>query len=347
MQSRIFGKLPSGEIVEAYTLQGGAGASLEVITYGGIVRSLLVPDREGRLADVVLGFDDLDSYLTGHPHFGAITGRVAGRIPGARFTVEGVTYELVKNDGQNHLHGGLRGLDKRIWNAEPVERADGADSLRLTYHSPDGEEGYPGSVDFSVTYTFTADNVFIIESVASSDRLTPVSLTNHSYFNLAGESNGDIFDHELTVFSDKAFVVDEFMTPLARTESVAGSERDFSLPRRLREAIPHLFHRHGDCYQLPGGEAIRPAAHVYDPASGRALTVSTTEFCLQVYTSANIDCATPGKSARPYLPYSGLCLECHGYPGGVDHPEFGSILVRPGSPQRRVTRYAFSVQGQP
>jgi aldose 1-epimerase len=342
MQSNPFGNLPTGEPVDAITLETNAGASLRVITLGGIVTSLCVPDRDGRLADVVLGFDHLEPYLAGHPYFGAITGRVAGRIPDGRFTVDGKTYELAKNDGQNHLHGGLCGLDKRLWKAEAVERADGADSLRLTYRSPDGEEGYPGAVDLAVTYTLTDDNVFIIESEASSDRTTPVSLTHHSYFNLSGEGSGDICNHELTVFADRAFVVDKRMTPLGRTEPIAGSDRDFSSPCRLADALPHLFDKHGDCYMLPGGNFPYRAAHLSDPVSGRSLTVSTTEFCLQIYTATKLDGSLIGKSGRPYLPHTGVCLECEGYPGGVDHPEFGSILVEPGQPQRRVTRYAFS-----
>ncbi|MEI8311802.1 MAG: aldose epimerase family protein [Verrucomicrobiota bacterium] len=342
MQKRPFGKLPSGEIVEAFTLAGAAGATLEFLTYGGIVRSIKMPDRDGRLADIVLGFDSLEPYLAGHPYFGVIAGRVAGRIPGGRFTLEGKTYELVKNDGPNHLHGGLRGLDKRIWKAEPNERADGADSVRLTYVSPDGEEGYPGIVDFSVTYTLTQDNVFIIESEATSDRSTPVSLTHHSYFNLAGEGSGDIFDHDLTIFSDRAFLVDEWMTPLGRTEAVADSACDFSSPRRLGDVIPHLFRKHGDCYALPGAHELYLAARLSDPASRRTLAVSTNERCLQIYTAANLDCPSAGKSGCPYLPFAGFCLECEGYPAGVDFPEFGSILVASGRPQRRTTRYAFS-----
>ncbi|MFZ4681735.1 MAG: aldose epimerase family protein [Terrimicrobiaceae bacterium] len=341
MQTREFGNLPSGESVELYTLHGGAGASLDVITYGGIVKALRVPDRHGDLADVVLGFDDLESYLAPHPFFGAITGRVAGRIPGARFTVEGKDYDLVQNDGPNHLHGGLRGLDKRIWKAEPLERADGADSLRLTYISPDGEEGYPGTVHISVVYTFQPDNVFVIESEVTTDRLTPISLTNHSYFNLAGEGSGEIFDHELTVYAERAFLVDDLLTPLGRTAPIAGTAADFSSPRRLGDAIPELFARHGDCYQLPGGGTLRRAARLTHPASGRTLTVSTNEHCLQVYTSAYLAMTNPGKNGHHYQPYAGLCLECEGYPAGVDFPEFGSILVNPGVPQRRVTLYAF------
>lgn len=326
--------------MEAWTLVGSGGANMEFLTYGGIVTSLKVPDRNGTLADVVLGFDRLEPYLAGHPYFGAITGRVAGRIPGGRFTLEEKTYELAKNEGPNHLHGGLCGLDKRIWKAEPIVRADGADSIRLVYHSPDGEEGYPGAVDFSVTYTFTRDNVFVIESEAVSDRLTPVNLTHHSYFNLAGE--GSILDHVLEVFSERAFLVDEMLTPLGRTRPVAGSASDFNSPRRLRDVIPHLFEGHGECYQLPGGDYL--AARVCDPASGRTLAVSTDEFCLQIYTSSKLDCASPGKPGYPYPPYSGLCLECEGYPAGVEYPEFGSILVDPGRPMHRTTRYAFSTQ---
>lgn len=340
MQKRIFGELPGGEIVEAYTLAGSGGASMEVLSYGGIVRSIRMPDRNGQLADVVLGFDTLDPYLAGHPFFGAITGRVAGRIPGGRFTVEGKTYELVQNDGPNHLHGGLQGLDKRNWKITPNEREDGADSIRLTYLSPDGEEGYPGTAFFCLNYTLTQDNVFLIESEVTSDRATPVCLTHHGYFNLAG--GGDIFEHELAVYSDRAFLVDEVMTPLGRTEAIAGGTRDFSSPRRLGEAIPRLFKSHGDCYALPGGGEIFLAARLSDPASGRALEVSTNEHCLQIYTAASIDCAWAGKSGQPYRPFAGLCLECQGYPAGVDFPEFGSIIVSPGHPQRRTTRYAFS-----
>lgn len=342
VKSQIFGTTPAGERIDKFTLQGGAGASLEVITYGGIVTSLRVPDNDGVIADVVLGFDNLDSYLAGHPFFGAVAGRVAGRIPGGRFAIEGKTYDLVKNDGPNHLHGGIRGLDKRIWQAEPNLRADGADSLRLTYLSPDGEEGYPGSALFCLDYTFTKDNVFIIESEVTSDRLTPVSLAHHSYFNLAGEGRGEIFEHELTVRADTVFLVDELLTPLGGTRSVTGTACDFSSPRRLGDVIPELFANHGDCYRLPGGEALYPAAQLTDPLSGRTLSVSTNEYCLQVYTAVRLDCANPGKNGHAYFPYAGLCLECQGYPAAVDFPEFGSILVGPGIPQRRTTHYAFS-----
>ncbi len=179
-----FGTLPSGKTIDAYTLANDAGASLQVLTYGGIVTSLRVPDRQGRLDDIVLGFNDLEAYLEGHPYFGAITGRIAGRVSGGRLSLEGRTFALARNEGDNHLHGGRRGLDKRVWTAQPLARPDGAASLRISYLSPDCEDGYPGSVDIAVTYTLTATNEFIVETEAAADRLTPLSLTHHSYFNL-------------------------------------------------------------------------------------------------------------------------------------------------------------------
>lgn len=346
MQTHPYGKLPTGEPVEIITLENAGGASLRFITLGGIVTNLCVPDRAGRLADIVLGFDRLEPYLAPHPYFGAITGRVAGRIPDARFTLNGKTYRLVQNDGPNHLHGGLRALDKRIWSATPVKRSDGADSVRLTYRSPDGEEGYPGTVDFSVTYTLTGENVFIIETEAVADQVTPVCLTNHSYFNLAGEGNGDINNHELTVFSDKTIAADEFLTPLGRVESVHSRAADFTSSRRLGDVIPRLFKNHGDFYLLKqtANEALVPAARLADPSSGRVLTVSTTESCLQMYTSVALDGSLTGKSGRSYGPHAAICLECQGYPGAMDFPDLPGILVEPGKPMRHATHYAFSAK---
>jgi len=344
MQIHPFGNLPTGEPVHAITLETKNGASLRLITLGGIVTSLCVADSKGQIADVVLGFDNLGDYLTPHPYFGAIAGRVAGRIPGGKFTLNGKSYQLAQNDGPNHLHGGLRGLDKRIWKATPVTRPDGADSVCLVYRSPDGEEGYPGTVDFAVTYTLTEDPVFIIESKASSDRVTPVSLTHHSYFNLAREGNGDIHNHELTLFSDQVFAVDEFLTPLDRVESVGGRPCDFTSPRRLSDVIPQLFQNHGDLYLLkhPSAGCMVPAAKLADPVSGRILTVSTTESCLQLYTGASLDGTLTGKSGRPYQRHAGVCLECESFPAGVNSPEFGNILVEPNRPMRHLTHYAFS-----
>ncbi len=335
-----FGTLPTGESVEAYTLAGSGGLSLQILTYGGIVTHLHAPDRQGRLADVVLGFDRPADYLAPHPYFGAIAGRVAGRVTGARFTLDGHTYPLAVNNGPNHLHGGGRGFDKHVWKATPLSRPDGAPSLRLSRVSPDGEEGYPGAVTVSVTYTVIADNAFVIDTEASTDRATPFSLTHHSYFNLAGEGSGSVAGHELQIHADAYAPADERMTLLGRREPVAPAN-DFRVARPVGETVDGLHLRHGDLYFLPG-DGLREVARFADPASGRALTVSTTEACLQIYTGVSLDGSLTGKSGRAYGPHAGLCLECEGYPDGANTPALGDIILRPGHPLRQTTVYSFS-----
>jgi aldose 1-epimerase len=349
LNSRTFGFLPTGESVEAWTLSGSGGLELEAITYGGIVTRLLAPDCDGRLADVVLGFNDLDSYVGGHPYFGAIAGRVAGRITGASFNLGGKTYELSRNDPPNHLHGGVQGFDKRIWSATPMDRSDGVPSLRLTYRSPDGEEGYPGTVDVTVTYTVTSDNVFLIETEAVTDQPTPFNLTHHSYFNLAGEATGSIADHELQIRADESVVTDKHMTLLPRCGSVTGQGNDFRHPRRLQAAIPLLFQNHGDLYLIPKTSSNNPiskplhVARLVHPGSGRVLDVSTTETHLQLYTGAALDGSLTGKSGTQYAKHGGICLECEGYPDGVNAPSLGDIILRPGPPRLQTTAYALSI----
>jgi aldose 1-epimerase len=320
--------------------------SLEVLTYGGIVTRLLAPDRHGRLGDVVLGFASLAPYIERHPYFGAIAGRVAGRIAGSRITIGGETFVLSANEGRNHLHGGFAGLDRRVWKATLVPREDGGPSLRLTYPSPDGEEGYPGNVDLAVTYSLTPDNVFVIETEAQADRPTPVNLTHHSYFNLAGEASGPVTGHELQIPADEYFPTDKAMLLRGKPVPVLGEGGDFTYPRRIGDALPHLYERHGDLYHLRAralADGPRPAARLFSPASGRVLTVSTTETCLQVYTAASLDGSLRGKSGVRYAKHAGLCLECEGFPEALRHPDVDDILVTPGHPQRRETRYAFSL----
>ena len=344
LASRSYGELATGETVEAWTLTGADGLAVEAITYGGIVTKLFAPDRHGVAADLVLGFNTLDHYLAKHPHFGAITGRVAGRTSGAKFTLEGKTYELVCNDPPNHLHGGPRGLDKRIWAATPVERADGAPSVKLSYHSPDGENNFPGNVDVTVTYTVTDDNVFLIETEAVADQATPINLTNHSYFNLAGEGSGPIFDHVMQISADKYVATDENMTLLGRLATV-NEGNDFRQPRRLGDAIPFIHMHHGDMYlvnHVSSDKARVLVAQVSHPASGRVMSVSTNDAYLQMYTAVKLDGTLTGKSGRVYEQHGAVCMECHGYPDGVNCPALGEIVVRPGEPQRRSTAYAFS-----
>lgn len=328
-------------------LRGRGGLELEILTYGGIVTRLFAPDHNGDRADVVLGFNDLESYLAGHPYFGSITGRVAGRIAGASFHLEGKNYTLARNEPPNHLHGGIHGFDKKIWTATPLEDPRGS-SLRLAYRSQDGEEGYPGTVDVTVTYTVTEDNVFVIETEATTDRPTPFNLTHHSYFNLAGESAGSITDHELQVYADAFIPTDEHMTLLDRVESVSGRNNDFRQPRRLAAAIPLLFHNHGDLYAIRkavsngAGRKPEPAARLLHPRSGRVLEVSTTETHLQFYTAAALDGSLRGKSGVPYGRYAAVCLECQGYSNGANAPELGNIILRPEHASRQTTTYKFS-----
>jgi aldose 1-epimerase len=347
-QSRVLGQLPSGESVEAWMLTGSGGLQLEVITYGGIVTRLLAPDREGRFADIVLGFRELESYLAGHPYFGAIIGRVAGRIAGARFTLDEKTYELAPNQAPNHLHGGVEGFDKKIWTATPMDVPYGGSSLRLSYRSRDGEEGYPGTVDVTVTYTITGDNCLAIHTEAVTDRPTPFNITHHSYFNLCGEGSGSIADHELQIHADQYVPVDEHLTLLGRYRSVSGQANDFRESRRLGAAIPNLFLNHGDLYLLRKSGSGRfsaelaPAACLVEAHSGRALNVSTTETHLQLYTAAALDGTLTGKSGVRYGRHAGICLECHGYPDGANAPLFSDNILRPERPQRHTTMYAFS-----
>jgi aldose 1-epimerase len=344
VQIEPFGVLSTGQGVLLATLANSHGSSLAAMNYGGIVTALRVPDRHGAISDVVLGFNRLEAYLGPHPYFGALAGRVAGRIPGGRLVIEGRSWQLPLNDGSNHLHGGVRGLDKRLWRMEAVNRANGAPSIRLNYSSPHGEEGYPGNVDIAVTYTLTNDNEFIIDTEASSDRPTPLSLTHHSYFNLAGEGSGDTLDHELTIHADHVIDVDAAMTPLGTLSPVAEQDNDFNRSMRLRDVMPCLFQQHGDLYQIRSGNAggLVSAARLHDPVSGRLLTVSTTMPMLQFYTGASLDGSLIGKSGKPYGRHAGVCLECEGYPNATAHPEFGDILVRPETPQCHRTVYAFS-----
>jgi aldose 1-epimerase len=342
-----FGFLPSGESVDAYELTSEGGAAARILTYGGIVASLRVPDRSGRLADVVLGFGDLAGYAAGHPYFGAITGRIAGRVTDGRISADGQDHFLECNDGRNHLHGGRRGLDKRIWSAQPSRDSGGA-SLALTYASADGEEGYPGALEISVTYTLTASNALVVETRATSDRPTPLCLAHHSYFNLAGEGSGTVLGHDVMIPAAEFVAADGAMTLSNHREPVEGRGADFRNPRLLGAALPDLLHSHGDLYLLRaagngGPEAPTLAARVSEPTSGRVLEVFTDESCLQFYTGVMLDGSHVGKSGKPYAPFAGLCLECQGYPNASVLGGFGDILVRPGEPQCRRTVYAFSV----
>lgn len=340
-----FGELPDQRPVDRITLKNANGSVARVITLGGILTELHMPDRHGHHSDVVLGFDRLAPYLDQHPFFGAITGRIAGRIPGGRFVLDGTTYQLPLNEGPNHLHGGVHGLDKRLWQAEDATAPQGPPAVRLSYRSPDGEEGYPGTVDIAVTYTLTETNELKIESQATSDRSTPLSMTNHSYFNLGGEGSGTIHEHELEVNAERTIKPGAHMEPLGTPLVVDGTPDDLRVRKRLGEVIPLLYQQHGGLYQLPapGDRNLTKAATLIHRPTGRSLTVLTDERFLQLYLGKAIDPQLVGKSGRPYGPFAGLALECEGYSDGVNYPEFGDILVRPETPQQRTIVYAFTV----
>ncbi len=352
LNSQIFGITRGGEPVDAWTLTGSGGLQLEVITYGATITRLLVPGGDGRLTDVVLGFNDLEAYVASRAYFGAIIGRVAGRITAARFDLEGKTYNLARNDGRNHLHGGEMGFDKRIWTADPMETAGGEASLRLTYRSPDGEEGYPGTVNTTITYTVTCDNVLRVETEASTDRPTPFTLTQHSYFNLGGEGAGSVADHDLQIHADEFVPIDEDATLLGRMETVSGRDNDFRQIRNLGAAIPLLLKNHGDCYLVRrspgsgGGSRLTAVARLLHPTSGRVLEVSTTETHLQLYTGSSLDGSATGKSGLAYERHAGVCLECQGYADGPNAPDCGDIILRPGRPRHETTEYAFTLLRQ-
>lgn len=338
-----FGATADGRAVERFTLPSDSGLVARLMTYGATLVDLLVPDRDGRLADVVLGFDAFAPYQTDSPYFGCTTGRVANRIARGRFALDGKQYVLACNDGANHLHGGLKGFDKVIWEGRPTQRPDGA-AVSFAYLSADGEEGYPGSLSVEVVYILTRDGELRIEYSAATDRPTVVNLTNHSYFNLAGL--GDIRGHLLTLHASHYTESGETLTPTGRILPVAGTAMDFTRPA----AVGGRFGRtglggydHNFVIDRAGQEGLVPTAEVYDPASGRAMEILTTEPGVQLYTG-NFLTGVRGKGGVPYHKHAALCLETQHFPDAVNHPEFPSIVLRPGQTYRHVTAHRFSAR---
>jgi aldose 1-epimerase len=340
-----FGKTPDGTPVDLYVLKNG-GITAKVMTYGAIITELDVPDRRGKPADVVLGFDNLEGYLAGHPYFGAAIGRVANRIAKGRFTLDGKDYTLAVNNGPNSLHGGLKGFDKVVWKAEEVSGPAGP-AVRLTYRSRDGEEGYPGNLDVGVTYTVTSD-ALRIDYTAATDQATPVNLTNHTYFNLAGPASGSILKHELMLAADQYTPVDDTLIPTGEIKAVQGTPLDFTTPMPIGARIDQL---KGDPvgydhnFVLRGGSnGPALAARVHDPESGRVMEVFTTEPGLQFYTGNFLDGSLKGKGGVVYRKHQALCLEADHFPDAVHHPNFPSVILRPGTTYTQTTIYKFSAR---
>lgn len=344
-----FGRMADGTVIESFTLRNARGLEVRAITYGAIIVSLRVPDRAGRFDDVVLGYDDLAGYLRQSPYFGAVVGRYGNRIAKGRFTLDGKTYALATNNGPNHLHGGVKGFDKVVWKGEPTSTADAA-SVTFRYTSPDGEEGYPGTLSARVTYTLTDRDELSFEYEATTDKPTPVNLTQHSYFNLAGAGR-DILGHELTIDADRFTPVDATLIPTGQLAPVSGTPLDFRRPTligaRIGQDDEQL--RHGGGYDHNfvlnrNGVGLVHAARLVDPGSGRTLDIQTTEPGVQFYSGNFLDGTITGKGGSVYARRSGLCLETQHFPDSPNKPGFPSTIVRPGKPYRSKTVLTFGVR---
>lgn len=346
---KSFGQLPDGQPVELYTLTNGKGVEAAIMTYGGILVSLRVPDRHGLPADIVLGYGRLEDYVKNNPYFGCITGRYANRIARGRFILEGKEYRLACNNNENHLHGGLRGFDKYVWHAEPSVEA-GAASLKLTRTSPAQEEGYPGNLQCIVTYTLTADNELKIAYEAVTDAPTVINLTHHSYFNLTGGKR-DVLEHELFLNASRFTPVDATLIPTGELRAVAGTPLDFTRPAaigaRIGQDDPQLKYGEGYDHNFVldrPGDGLVLAARVYEPDSGRVMEISTTEPGIQFYSGNFLDGLYIGKGGRKYTDRFAFCLETQHFPDSPNQPSFPPVVLRPGQVYRSLTVHRFSVR---
>ena len=343
-----FGATPDRAAVEIFTLTNPNGTEVRAISYGAILVSIRTRDRAGRLGDVTLGFDDLEGYLTRSRYFGAVVGRYGNRIANGRFTIDGRTFRLATNNGANHLHGGDKGFDKVVWRAEPFERG-GDVGVAFTYVSRDGEEGYPGTLRATVTYTLTPRDELAVEYSATTDKATHVNLTQHTYFNLAGEGHGDVLKHQLAIDADRYTPVDAGMIPTGAIVPVAGTPFDFRKPAAIGARIDNadeqlrLAGGYDHNYVLNGGAGLHHAARVLDPESGRTLDVATTEPGMQFYSGNRLTGAA-GKSGHAYGVRAGFCLETQHFPDSPNKPQFPSTLVRPGDRYVSKTVFTFGVQ---
>ncbi len=352
MEKRPFAKTQDGQSVELYILTNRAGFEVAITNYGGTLVSLKAPDRNGKIADVILGYDSVTGYENGKAYFGGTIGRYGNRIAHGKFTLNGTPYTLAKNDGENHLHGGLIGFNKRVWNAKEIS-TDAGQALELTYLSRDGEEGYPGNLSIAVVFTVSADrNALKIEYSATTDKETVVNLTNHAYFNLAGQGNGTILGHQLTLHAGKFTPVDASLIPTGVRQSVRNTPFDFLKPVAIGARIAKddeqlIFGKgydHNWVLDRISAKALSPAAHVYDPQSGRVLEVSTTEPGIQFYSGNFLDGTIHGKDGKVYPHRAAFCLETQHFPDSPNHPNFPSTVLKPGQRYKSTTVYEFSTR---
>ena len=348
VEKSSFGTTKDGQAVDLYTLTNANGVVARIITYGALLTELHVPDKAGTMADVVLGFKTLAQYESDQPYFGATIGRVANRIAKGKFKLGGQEYTLATNNGPNHLHGGLKGFDKRVWKAQPVS-VGGVPAVRFTYVSADMEEGYPGALTATVTYTLTHSNELHLDYTATTDKPTIVNLTNHSYFNLAGEGQGTILDHELTIMADRYTPVDDTLIPTGEIASVRGTVMDFNratpIGARIAEVPGPAPGGYDHNYVLShGGGVLAMSATVRDPKSGRVMDVLTSEPGIQLYTGNFLDGSLTGKAGVAYQKHFGFCLETQHFPDSINQPAFPPVVLQPGRTFKSTTVYRFSAR---
>ena len=346
--SASFGKTSDGTEVQLFTLTNANGVKASITNFGGILTSLMVPDKDGKLGDVILGFDNVGGYqspefLKSGPYFGALIGRYGNRIKDGKFTLDGKAYTLAKNNGANTLHGGKVGFDKVVWQAESGTSAEGQ-SLKLTYLSKDGEEGYPGNLNVTVVYTLTADNALKIDYTATTDKATVVNLTNHAYFNLNHGAGKDILGHEVTLPADRYNVVDAGLIPTGELRPVKGTPFDFTTPHAIGERIAQVpgGYDHNWILNTPTGQ--HAAATVYEPATGRTMEVTTDQPGIQFYTGNFLDGTLTGKGGTVYGKNAGFCLETQHFPDSPNQPKFPSTVLKPGETFHSVSTYKFGVR---
>ncbi len=343
IKKQAFGKTADGKDVDLYTLTNANGLKTEIMTYGGIVRTLEVPDRDGNLGDIVLGYDSLDEYIENNPYFGALVGRYGNRIAKGKFTLDGVEYTLATNNGPNHLHGGVKGFDKVVWDAEPMEDETGV-GLKLTYLSKDGEEGYPGNLKCTVIYTLTNDNELKVSYEAETDKPTVLNLTHHSYFNLAGHGSGDILAHELMLTADNFTPVDEGLIPTGEIKAARGTLMDFTRPMSIGARIAQVKGGYDHNYVLNSSDgSLALAASVYESRSGRVMEIFTTEPAIQFYSGNFLDGSNKGKGAV-YNKHNGFCLETQHFPDSPNKANFPSVVLKPGEKYTHLTVHKFSAR---
>ena len=344
IEKAAYGKMPDGKQVDIYTLTNAKGMKVKLTNYGGITVSVEVPDRAGKLADVTLGYDTLDGWLTNTSYLGATVGRYANRIAKGKFTLEGKTHTLATNNGENALHGGLKGFDKVLWDAKPV-RTDSSVGVEFTYLSKDGEEGYPGNLKVKAIYCLTDDNEFKVEFSATTDKPTVVNLAHHTYWNLAGAAAGDILGHELMLAADKYTPVDAGLIPTGELKDVKGTPMDFTKATAIGARIAQVEggYDHNFVLRNQGGK-VALAAKVVEPKSGRVMEISTDQPGVQFYSGNFLDGTVKGKGGIAYKKHYGFCLETQHYPDSPNKKDFPSVVLRPGETYKHVMIHKFSTQ---